>query len=56
MADMTTVEMTVDACCTTEHRATCCELSAKKDCCGHGEGCGCSVGSTQSHETTARER
>jgi hypothetical protein len=45
MAELSTAETTVDACCTTAQQTTCCEPSAKPDCCGQGEGCGCAAGS-----------
>lgn len=36
-------DLTADPCCAPEQQATCCEpsASAKADCCGHEEVCGC---------------
>ena len=56
MADVTIAETSADACCTTEQQASCCEPSAKEDCCGHDEGCGCDAGSTERREATVREQ
>jgi hypothetical protein len=41
MAELTAAATTADACCTPNQQATCCEQSAKEDCCGYDEDCGC---------------
>jgi hypothetical protein len=45
MAELSVAETTAaDPCCAPEQQATCCEASAKTDCCGHDDGCGCDAG------------
>ena len=45
-------ELTND-CCAPDAQATCCELTVKRDCCGHGDRCACS-GDTPPSEPLAR--
>jgi len=56
MAELTAAETTADPCCASEQQATCCEPSAKSDCCGHNEGCGCAAGTTATQVSAVREQ
>jgi arsenite methyltransferase len=41
MAELSAAETPADPCCALEQQASCCEPSAKSDCCGREQGCGC---------------
>ena len=56
MADMTTADTATTQCCSTEQQAVCCEPSAKADCCGHDEGCGCEEGAGAAPASDVREQ
>jgi ubiquinone/menaquinone biosynthesis C-methylase UbiE len=56
MAELTPAETTADSCCAAERQTTCCEPSAKADCCGHEDGCGCDAGTTSTQASGVREQ
>jgi hypothetical protein len=45
MAELAATKTTADPCCASEQQTSCCEPSAKVDCCGHEDGCACAAGS-----------
>jgi arsenite methyltransferase len=56
MAELTAAETAADPCCPPERQWICCEPSAKADCCGHENGCGCAAGSDAKPPTDVREK
>jgi hypothetical protein len=59
MAELTTpAETTASSCCAPEARATCCDPSAEAECCdpSRGEGCGCTVATTQAGDIREQVR
>jgi hypothetical protein len=54
MAEVSAAEMTADACCAAEEQARCCEPSAKVDCCGEGDSCGCDASVTRPSSALGR--